>query len=313
MIDEPRAGVYSGPIIDAHTHLWDLSMDKRPWLSASNGSVKALGGLERLRRTYLVADYLRDTAAQNIVASVHIEALWDASDSLGETRWLETLDKPRGVAARYIGAAPFGTPEAARVLEQQVACPRVVGIRDVLSFHPTAPEKSFASHGAKASDPAWRQDVGRLPGLGLILELMMYPYQLDAVLDLARSLPDMQIVVNHCASPIDRDEDGMQRWRDAVRQLAGEPNVALKISNAAAYDPQPSYESLRAVVLHCIDCFGPLRTIAASDWPVASLSMSFDKVYDTFRSITAGMTAAEQRALFHDNAKRIYRVSAQTV
>lgn len=308
MTAAPRAGGYSGPIIDAHTHLWDLSMGKHPWLSPSNGSVKALGGLERLRHNYLVADYLRDTAAQNIVASVHIEALWDASDPLGETRWLETLDKPRGVAARYIGAAPFGTPDAARVLEQQAACPRVVGIRDVLSFHPTAPEKSFARNAEKATDPAWRQDVGRLPGLGLILELMMYPYQLDAVLDLARSMPDLRIVVNHCASPIDRDEAGMQRWRDAVRQLARELNVALKISNAAAYDPQPSYESLRAVLLHCIDCFGPLRTIAASDWPVASLQMSFDEIYRTFRSVAAGMTAAEQRSLFHDNAKQIYRM-----
>ena len=74
--------MYSGPIIDAHTHLWDLAMNKHPWLSPSNGSVQALGGLEKIRRTYLVQDYLRDSANQNIVASVHVEALWDRSDPL---------------------------------------------------------------------------------------------------------------------------------------------------------------------------------------------------------------------------------------
>jgi predicted TIM-barrel fold metal-dependent hydrolase len=38
--------MYSGPIIDAHTHLWDLAMKKHPWLDASNASVQALGGLD---------------------------------------------------------------------------------------------------------------------------------------------------------------------------------------------------------------------------------------------------------------------------
>jgi predicted TIM-barrel fold metal-dependent hydrolase len=300
--------MYSGPIIDAHTHLWDLSMNKHPWLSPSDGSVQALGGLEKLRRNYLVADYQRDSANQNIVASVHIEALWDPSDPLGETQWLETLDKSGGVAIRYTAAAPFGAPQAARIIEQQAAHPRVIGIRDILSFHPTKPEQSFAARGEKAYDPAWRQDIARLPALGLVLELMMYPYQLDAVLDVARSIPNLRLVVNHCASPLDRDEEGTQRWRDAVTRLGREPNITLKVSNAAGYDPEPTYESVRAVVMHCIESFGPQRSIFATDWPVAGLKTSFDYIYDTLRRITADMTETEQRALFHDNAARLYRI-----
>src|ERR1700732_4202351 len=146
--------MYSGPIVDAHTHLWDLSMKKHPWLSPS-GSVQALGGLGWLQRNYLVANYLEDSAKQNIVASVHIEALWDATDPVGETRWLETLDKSQGVAIRYTAAAPFGTPQAAAILEEQAAFSHVIGVRDILSFHPITPEKSFASRGDKAQDPAW--------------------------------------------------------------------------------------------------------------------------------------------------------------
>lgn len=302
--------MYSGPIIDAHTHLWDLSMNKHPWLSASNADVQALGGLDKLRHNYVVEDYVRDSANQNIVASVHIEALWDPTDMVGETRWLETLDKSRGVAIRYIAAAPFGAPEAAGVMEQQACFKRVVGLRDILSFHPTEPAKSFAKSAAKAFDPAWRQDVARLSKLGLTLELMMYPYQLDAVLDVARSFPDLQIVVNHCASPIDRDEAGMQRWRNAVQQLASQPNIMLKASNAIAYDPAPTYESIRVVTLHCIENFGPQRTILATDWPVASLKTTFDEIYNSLRLMTADMTETEQRALFHDNAARLYRIQA---
>jgi predicted TIM-barrel fold metal-dependent hydrolase len=300
--------MYSGPIIDAHIHLWDLSMQKHGWLMPSDGSVQALGGLEKLRHDFVVADYLAASANQNIVAAVHIEALWDRADVLGETRWLETLDKSRGVAARYIAAAPFGTPEAAGIIAAQAGFSRVVGIRDILSFHPTNPGKSFAIRADIAFDPAWRRDIARLIEHKLMFELMMYPYQLDGVLDLARALPDLQLVVNHCASPIDRDEDGMQRWRDAVTALGRQQNIALKVSNICAYDPQPSYESVRAVALHCVESFGTTRAMLATDWPVASLTNGFDEIYDTFRRITADLTPDEQGALFHDNAKRLYRL-----
>jgi predicted TIM-barrel fold metal-dependent hydrolase len=139
---------------------------------------------------------------------------------------------------------------------------------------------------------------------------MMYPYQLDQVIDVARSIPDLQIVVNHCASPIDRDEEGMQRWRDAVKRLGREPNIRLKVSNAAGYDPEPTYDSVRPVVLHCIESFGPERSILATDWPVAGLKTGFDEIYGWLLRITADFSPSEQRALFHDNAAKLYRIEA---
>lgn len=299
--------MYDGPIIDAHTHLWDLSMGRHGWLTGA-GDVTALGGLEKLRHDMLVETFRRDCANQPVVASVHIEALWDPADPVGETRWLETLDKSSGVALRYTAAAPLGTLRGPEILEQQAAVQRVVGIRQILSFHPTQPAKSFAPRGDVALDPAWRRDVGRLASLGLMLELMMYPYQLEHVLALARANPGLQVIVNHCASPIDRDEEGMARWREAVRQLAGEPNIAIKVSNAAGYDAHPSAASLDGVMRHCIESFGTARTMLATDWPVAGLKMSYDDIYNDLRRVTANLTGAEQRALFHDNAARFYRL-----
>ena len=58
----------------------------------------------------------------------------------------------------------------------------------------------------------------------------------------------------------------------------------------------------------CLDCYGPDRSILATDWPVASLNTTFDAIYDTFRRITADLTDREQSALFHDNARRLYRM-----
>ena len=87
----------------------------------------------------------------------------------------------------------------------------------------------------------------------------------------------------------------MQRWREAVRTLGREPNIVIKASNAAGYDSDPSYESVRAVVLHCIESFGSDRTILATDWPVAGLKVSFGDIYDTLRRITGDMTLTSNR------------------
>jgi predicted TIM-barrel fold metal-dependent hydrolase len=301
------SGLYDGPIIDAHTHLWDLSMNCHGWLTEANG-ISALGSLETLRRDVTVETFRYDCGNQPIVASVHIEALWDPAEPVGETRWLETLDKSSGVALRYTAAAPLGTPRGPAILEQQAAFARVIGIRQILSFHPTRPEKSFAPHGDIALDPAWQRDVARVASLGLMLEVMMYPYQLDQVVALARKHPGLQIILNHCASPIDRDASGMERWRRSVTELAAEPNIAIKVSNAAAYDPEPTDESLRAVMRHCVESFGPARTMLASDWPVAGLNKSYNDIYNDLRRAVADLTPAEQRALFHDNAAKYYRI-----
>jgi predicted TIM-barrel fold metal-dependent hydrolase len=44
---------------------------------------------------------------------------------------------------------------------------------------------------------------------------MLYPHQAQEVARLARDFPNQAFIVNHCGSPIDRDRDGMARWREA--------------------------------------------------------------------------------------------------
>ncbi|WP_368911557.1 amidohydrolase [Taklimakanibacter deserti] len=299
--------MYDGPIIDAHHHLWDYGMGKHRWLMPVEGATEALGSLAPLRRDYLVADYLKDAAGHNVVGTVHIEAQWQEDDALGETLWLEGLDKTQDVALRYVARAPLGAPEARDVIARQAAIERVAGIRAILSHHPTLPQKSFITRPDLAYDKDWRRDIGLLSEAGLHLELMMYPYQGEAVFDVAQAFPQLQIIVNHCGSPIDRNPAGLQRWRDALRLVASRPNVALKISNPGAYDHDWTPQSIRGVVQDCLDAFGVERAMFGTDYPVAALQMSYGEIYQNFKEAVAHLSGNDQRALFHDNARRFYR------
>jgi predicted TIM-barrel fold metal-dependent hydrolase len=298
---------YDGPIIDAHHHLWDLSLDRHPWLAASAGERGGLGDLAPLRRNYLPEDYRRDATRQNIVASVHVEAGWASDDGLSETRWLETLDKTGGIAARYVVHVPLASGEAPALIEAQARFSPVVGVRDVLSWSED-PARRFAARGDLIDDPQWRAGLARLESRGLVFDLMVFPNQLAQAERLARDFPNQLFVLNHCGSPIDRDGEGMRRWREGLALLGRAPNVSIKISDLVAYDHHWTLESLTEVVLHCLECFGTARAMFASDFPVAGLHASFDEVYDAFKAIASQLSADEQRALFFANAARLYRL-----
>ena len=298
--------MYTGPVIDPHHHFWDYASAKHAWIRPADGTAQALGGLAALRHDFLPDDYVARMREHNVIGSVHIEALWDSTDPLGETKWLETLERPAGVAARYVAAAPFGTSLAASVIREQHKFERVVGLRAILSNHPDA-SKSWVSDPNLADRDAWRQDIAVLAALGLHLELMMYPYQAKPVARLAEDFPNLTIIVNHCGSPIDQDEEGMALWRSALAKLARYENVRLKISDIAAYVPEWTPDRVTSIINDCLSAFGTERCMFGTDYPVVTLQMSLEDVFKTFYQAIVNLNGHEQRAIMHDNAFKIYK------
>jgi predicted TIM-barrel fold metal-dependent hydrolase len=67
---------------------------------------------------------------------------------------------------------------------------------------------------------------------------------------------------------------------------------------------------LREVALICIECFGVARAMFGRDFPVGRVWMTFDAIFDGLKAIARDFSDAEQSALFHDNARRVYRIDA---
>ena len=300
---------YAGPIIDAHHHLWDMALGRHPWLADPASGIGALGDIAYLRRSYLPEDYLRDADGAPVVATVCIEALWDPARSpVEETDYLDRLNPPAGIAARCIARAPLADPDVAALLAQHAAHPRVAGVRETIRWHPD-PARRWTEAGV-VEQPAFRRGVAALARHGFILELLMNPYQSAEIARLAADFPDQQFVLNHCATPIDRDEAGIARWKTGLKLMAERPNIALKVSNFGAYGSDKSLPALRDTVMTCIDAFGPGRCMYGSDYPVARRNMTMRAMLNAFSDIIAGFSPGEQRALFHDTAARIYAIGS---
>lgn len=85
--------LYSGPIIDAHHHLWDLRMKKHPWL-APDGGFGPPGAFDPLKGPSTSTATTRRTLSGRTSSRPFTSKRWDgADDPINETRWLESLNK----------------------------------------------------------------------------------------------------------------------------------------------------------------------------------------------------------------------------
>lgn len=302
---------YDGPIIDSHHHLWSYRMGHHAWLDpkpVAEGEGLPMGDLAPLRRDYGVEDFLAEAKGQGIVATVHIEALWSGGTEDGETEWLDTLDRSI-VAARHVFRVPLEAVDAPARIARAARHPRAAGLRDIVAWHPD-PGRAFTDRPHRMADPAWRRGLAALERAGLPFDLLLYPHQMEEAAALAGDFPATTFVLNHCGSPADRSEAGMAAWRAGLARLAECPNVVIKVSNPFAYDHDWSEDSIRAVVVHAFETFGPQRSLYGSDAPVSGLQVPMPRLLELYRAIFAGQPAAVQRAFFHDNAQRLYRLAA---
>jgi predicted TIM-barrel fold metal-dependent hydrolase len=291
-------------IVDAHHHLWDLSMSY-PWLQSAAGELSVHGDDSAIRRNYLVSDYLQDAGPLRLQASVHIDAA--AGDPVAEATWLQRVADQHGFPHGIVAGVHLDDPAAAEILETLSSLPNLRGIRHILNWH-SDPGLSYTDRPDIITDPAWLSGFARLRGLGLSFDLQVYPSQLQQAARLAADHPDTLIVLNHAGMPIDRDADQLKLWRDGLRALAAQPNTAAKISGIGMTDHQWTVESIRPIVLETIEAFGAERSMLASNFPVDSLYSSFEELYAAFDAITADFSITERRLLFADTARRVYRL-----
>ncbi|MBN3856715.1 amidohydrolase family protein [Paraburkholderia sp. Ac-20340] len=301
-MDKTQSAIYDGPVIDAHHHLWDLSLGRHPWLTSG---ISAVPRMTSIAQNYGTDEYVRDLRCPQLVGSVYVESLW-SGDPLEEIKWVNQLDRTGHEAARIVAAAPLGTEAASGLIREYADHPAIRGVRSILSWHPD-PEKAFISNRHLSREHDWRRDVRLLLESDLHLEVMMYPYQAADVHDLAKTFPDLLIVINHCGSPIDRDKDGMLRWKAAMKVLASTGNVFLKISNASIYDRDWDVVSLSDLTKECIRCFGAQRVMFGSDLPVSKLNMETELLFETAGATVGGLSPDDQRSFFYETAKKIYR------
>lgn len=304
------------PICDPHHHLWD-----------------------RTNNRYLPGELFQDIGGgHNIVSTIFVESQSvkrkEERDPLGETKFVHDItDQKLGerygktkVAAGIVGFADLTLGSAvASILEGHIATSdRFRGIRYI-----TAYDDNQRSMGTPALllDPEFRKGFTCLRDYGLSFDAWLFYRQLMELVDLAKSFPDIPIILEHIGGPInvgshsENHEEVYRDWKKGIAELAVCSNVYVKIGGLGMRlygfgwdersippDSVELAESMAPYYLWCIEKFGVDRCMFESNFPVDKTSYSYTVLWNAFKRITKGFSHREKTALFNGTASRVYRV-----
>ena len=315
------------PIVDPHHHLVDRPETGR----------------------YLLPELLADIATgHNITATVYLEWLsMYRAEGAAERRPVGEIEFANGVAA-MAASGTYGKPRVCAgivgyadlalgapvetVLEAMIAAGggRFRGIRFITASHPDQ-----AGWGSAIIRPAGllmapkvREGFARLAPLGLSFDAWMYHTQLSELVDLARAFPATPIVLDHVGGAIGlgpyagKRDEVFAEWSARIRELAQCPNVHIKLGGLGMRmfgfthhmgEWPPSSEELAAAwrpyIETCIAAFGSERAMFESNFPVDKGSCSYTALWNAFKRIAAGYSAAEKAALFAGTASNFYKLA----
>jgi L-fuconolactonase len=202
----------------------------------------------------------------------------------------------------WVDLASRGAADALAALLSLPGGDRLAGIR-----HPVLVEP----------DPDWLSRPAVLRGLaavaaaGLCYDVVGEVRHLPAAVTAAGRLPGLTFVLDHLGNPDIAPGSGLDaRWVDVLSRLAALPNTVAKLSGVLSAPPHvlatDPVAHLRPYYDLALAAFGPDRLMFGSDWPVSTLEASYAQVCAAARALTAGLSPAEQEAIFSGTARRVY-------
>ena len=192
--------------LDAHQHFWKYDSAQYPWIPP--GSV--------LQRDWLPGDLETAQAAVEFEGSIAVQA----RQTIEESRWLLEMAEQSPRIYGVIGWVDLRNATVEFELADLVRHPKFVGVRHVVQDEP---DDQFML------GPEFLRGIAALRDFGLIYDILIYPRQLPAAIELVRRFPEQPFVLDHLAKPAIKD-GALHPWREQIRELASAPNVMCKVS-----------------------------------------------------------------------------------
>lgn len=311
-------------IVDPHHHFW-----------------------EKPGNRYLGPEFLADLAdGHTVVATVHGECAHNHFTSgplefrpVGETRFVtelaEQFERDGTTSTRIcqgiVGAANLGLGTAVgEVLDAHIEAGkgRFRGVRHSATWHADPAAGSSQAAGPHLYDqPSFRAGARALAERNLVLDGWVYFTQLDDVIRLARDLPELEINLNHLGGPLGigpyqhQHSRVFAEWSAAMRELAGQPNVSVKLGGLVmrlgvfhylgGTRPLASPELAEVWgpwIRETVEAFGADRCMFESNFPADKMAVGYRTLWNAFKLIVADASETEKDALFRTTAQRVYRL-----
>jgi L-fuconolactonase len=274
-------------MIDAHHHFWWIGKHSYHW------PPQAAQGLDR---DFTPDDLGPELARCGIAGTVLVQVLHEVGGETEEYLDIcDSVDFVRGV----VGWLPLADPDHTARAMERLRGRKLVGVRHLISNEP---------------DPRWLLQDGVVESLKLLAAagiafdaIPVNAAQFESVLEVARRLPELKIVLNHLARP-PIPEQGWEPWATQIARAAEHRAMTVKLSIGLDIIMRWrwSTDAIRRYADHVLDLFGPHRVMAASNWPVILLGATYEEAWNGTTALVSGLRGDEQRAVLGDTATRVY-------
>lgn len=276
-------------LIDSHQHFWIYDPPQYPWITDKTPVLK---------RDYLPEDLAPELNRAGLDGAIAVQA----RQTVEESRWLLELADQNPLIKGVVGWVDLQSPDCEEQLAQFARHPRFCGVRHVVQDEP---DDHFMLR------PAFLNGLSVLKNFDLTYDLLVFPKQLPASIEVVQKFPEQTFVLDHIAKPLIRDGI-ISPWDAQIRELSQYPNVWCKISGMVTEAKHKHWRAadFKPYLDLIFEAFGAERLVYGSDWPVCLLSGSYRQVFDLVAQYVAQCPENSRKQIFGENAARAYRISA---
>lgn len=247
--------------IDAHQHFWTYNPEEYGWIDER---------MSVLKRDFLPAELealCSKTAVQGTVAV-------QARQTLTETRWLLELAKKNDFIKGVVGWIDLRSQQVEEQLDEFSQNHRLVGVRHVLQDE--ADDRFMLSE-------EFLKGIDKLKEYQLTYDILIFPRQLSAAIEMVRLFPGQRFVLDHIAKPLIKD-GVLSPWDSELEKLASFPNVTCKVSGMVTEADWQHWrpEEFSVYLDVVLNAFGSNRIMFGSDWPVCTVAAAYHEVFEIF-------------------------------
>ncbi len=273
--------------IDAHQHFWDLDLFPYPWMPVDPSP---------LRRNHLPEDLVGVLSENRFDGSIAVQATVDAR----EVSWLLELADRNPFVLGVVGWVDLTDPDLGATLDHLQKNPKFKGVR-----HPVHDEPDVDW----ILRPAVIGGLRELARRNLPFDLLLRPRHLPVVLQLAATVPDLRLVIDHIAKPA-ISTGALDGWADDMERVAAIPELCVKMSGMITEADHSKWKApdLAPYVQHVLRCFGHGRLMFGSDWPVCKLAGSWKQVLAAFTQAMGPQPMDLRGEILGDTAERFYNL-----
>jgi L-fuconolactonase len=271
--------------IDSHQHFWRYNPRRDGWITDE---------MSALRRDFLPEDLITELQASQVHGCVAVQA--DQSEE--ETMFL------LGLASRFpqikgvVGWVDLLSPELPKRLQYFSQFEKLRGFRHVVQSEPD--DRYMLREDFLAG-------ISSLRRYNFTYDILIYPRQLPAAIELVRRNPEQSFVVDHMAKPLIRS-GAISPWKEQIEELAKHPHVCCKVSGLVTEADWHNWSEndFRPYLDVVFNAFGPDRLLFGSDWPVCLSAGSYRAVKSLVENYIREMPLAQQDKILGLNAAAFY-------